>query len=121
MHRISDEIRYKLLSYLELHPQASQRELARHLGVSLGKTNYCLRAVIVKGLVKMRNFRDSHNKLAYTYFLTRSGFDEKVEITSRFLRQKIEEFDALSGEIERLTAELNQIRQPSRERDVSMS
>jgi MarR family transcriptional regulator, temperature-dependent positive regulator of motility len=111
MHEISDEIRYRLLGYLEQHPEASQRELAKNLGVSLGKVNYCLRALIARGLVKMRNFRDSHNKLAYAYLLTPDGIDAKIEIISRFLRLKVEEYDTLSAEIDRLTAELKEIRQ----------
>src|SRR5258706_293999 len=67
---VTDEIRYQLLRYLEENPEASQRELARHLGVSVGKVNYCLRALIEKGWLKMRNFRNSKNKLAYAYAVT---------------------------------------------------
>ena len=78
MHLVTDEVRYRLLRYLEEHPQASQRELALHLGVSVGKINYCLRALIEKGLVKMRNFRGSEKKLPYAYILTPKGIDEKV-------------------------------------------
>jgi EPS-associated MarR family transcriptional regulator len=107
---IADEIRYRLLRYFEQHPHASQRELARELGVSVGKVNYCLRALIKQGWVKMRNFRGSTNKLAYTYVLTPKGIDEKVSVTSRFLRRKIAEYDALSEEIARLTSELEEVR-----------
>lgn len=108
-HPVTDEIRYRLLRYLEGHPRASQRELAQHLGVSVGKINYCLRALIVKGLVKMRNFRSSKKKLAYTYILTPKGIDEKVNVTYRFLRRKVAEYDSISAEIERLTRELAEI------------
>jgi len=102
----SDEIRYRLLRYLDDHPEASQRELAHHLGVSVGKINYCIRALISRGWVKMRNFRGSKNKLAYAYVLTPKGLDEKISVTSQFLRRKIAEYDAVSDEIERLRREL---------------
>jgi EPS-associated MarR family transcriptional regulator len=111
---IADEIRYRLLRYFEEHPNASQRELARELGVSVGKVNYCLRALIKQGWVKMQNFRGSTNKLAYTYVLTPKGIEEKVSVTSRFLRRRIAEYDALSEEIERLTRELNEVDAKSR-------
>src|SRR5438093_6680237 len=105
-HSVTDEVRYRMLRYLEEHPKASQRELAQHLGVSVGKVNYCLRALIRKGLVKMRNFSGSSRKLAYAYYLTPKGIDEKVNVTYRFLRIKTAEYDAISAEIERLTNEL---------------
>lgn len=111
---IADEIRYRLLRYFEQHPHASQRELARELGVSVGKVNYCLRALIKQGWLKMRNFRGSANKLAYTYVLTPKGLEEKVSVTARFLRRKIAEYDALSEEIERLTRELDEVDAESR-------
>src|SRR5664279_2310344 len=82
---VEDEMRYRLLRYFEQHPHASQRELARELGISVGKVNYCLRALIQRGWVKMRNFRDSTNKLAYTYTLTSKGIEERVSVASRFL------------------------------------
>jgi EPS-associated MarR family transcriptional regulator len=105
-HSVTDEVRYRMLRYLEEHPNASQRELAQHLGVSVGKVNYCLKALITKGLVKMRNFQGSKRKLAYAYYLTRQGIEEKVNVTYRFLRLKTAEYDAISAEIERLTNEL---------------
>ena len=105
---VEDEMRYRLLRYFEQHPNASQRELARELGISVGKVNYCLRALIQRGWVKMRNFRDSTNKLAYTYTLTSKGIEERVSVASRFLRRKLAEYDALSQEIERLTQDLRE-------------
>src|SRR5260370_20005780 len=105
-HAISEEIRYRLLRYLGDHPDASQRELADYLGVSVGKINYCVRALIAKGLVKMRNFRGSKKKLAYAYVLTPKGIEEKVNVTSLFLKRKLAEYDAIAEEIERLTREL---------------
>jgi MarR family transcriptional regulator, temperature-dependent positive regulator of motility len=106
IHPITDEVRYRILRYLDEHPQASQRELARELGVSLGKVNYCLRAFIERGWVKMRNFRKSSRKLSYTYILTPKGIEQKVSTTSAFLRRKIAEYEMLSVEIERLSREL---------------
>jgi EPS-associated MarR family transcriptional regulator len=105
-HTISDESRYRLLRFLEEHPEASQRELARHLGVSVGKVNYCLRALIEKGLLKVRNFRNSKNKITYAYHLTPMGIEEKVNVTYAFLRRKMAEYDAVSAEVERLSREV---------------
>lgn len=106
MTLISDEIRYRLLSHLSEHPEASQRELAKLLGVSLGKVNYCLRALIEKGLLKMHDFHHSNKKLSYAYNLTPKGIEEKVNVTHRFLRRKIAEYDMLSAEIERFSREI---------------
>ena len=106
-HSISDEVRYRLLSYLNECPEASQRDLARHLGMSVGKVNYCLRALIAKGLLKMRNFRKSSTKGAYAYVLTPQGLEEKVNVTFRFLIRKIEEYEVMAAEIERLRREVN--------------
>lgn len=111
----ADEIRYRLLSYLARKPEATQRELARELGVSVGKINYCLRALLEKGLVKMRNFKNSRKKLAYAYILTPSGLEEKASITFRFLRGKIAEYQELSKEIERLKAEVERADGPPSE------
>lgn len=103
---ISDEVRYRILKYISENPNASQRELARELGVSVGKVNYCLRALIGKGLLKMRNFQNNQNKSAYLYILTPKGIEEKIKVTYDFLRRKISEHDLLSKEIELLSAEV---------------
>lgn len=83
----------------------SQRELASSLGVSLGKTNYCLRALISKGLVKAENYRKSSNKLAYLYLLTPAGVAAKTALTRQFLAHKVAEYEALRLEIEGLERE----------------
>ena len=88
---LSREIRYRLLKYLEAHPEATQREVARELGMSLGKVNYCVKALISKGWIKARNFRNSKNRAAYFYILTRKGIEEKVNVTGAFLRRKVAE------------------------------
>ena len=105
-HQLDDETRYRLLSYLAANPEASQRELAQGLGVSVGKINYCVHALLERGLVKIRNFRNSRKKSAYAYILTPSGMEEKASVTYRFLRRKMAEYDALSKEIERLSQEV---------------
>ncbi len=106
MSQVNQEIHLKLLHYLEEHPQVSQRELAEHLGVSLGKANYCLKALLQRGLVKARNFKNSANKRAYLYLLTPKGIEAKAQISVRFLQRKLEEYEALRVEIEQLRIEL---------------
>ena len=102
---LTDEYRYKLLQLLEANPQASQRELASALGISLGKANYCLNALIERGLVKARNFTNNQNKRAYMYYLTPRGMQEKGRVTVRFFRQRMAEYEALRREIETLRRE----------------
>ncbi|MGQ0800766.1 MAG: MarR family EPS-associated transcriptional regulator [Pseudomarimonas sp.] len=106
---MDDELRFQLLRLLTDNPDLSQRELARRLGLSLGKTNYCLRALVDKGLVKVKNFRTSQNKLAYAYVLTSSGGMAKVKAAADFLRRKQLEFVKLEREIEELRAEVGRI------------
>jgi len=102
---LSDEIRYHILRELERDPQLSQRKLAKNLGVSVGKTNFCLRALVDKGLVKVQNFRRSGNKLAYAYQLTPRGIADKARMTRLFLRIKLREYESLQSEIEELRRE----------------
>jgi EPS-associated MarR family transcriptional regulator len=103
---IDDTVRYRLLTLLEGHPELSQRELAAKLGISLGKTNYCLKALIDRGLVKVQNFQNSRKKAAYLYKLTPAGMTEKIQVTRRFLATKLKEHEQLTDEIERLRAEV---------------
>lgn len=84
----------------------TQRELAERLGISVSGLNYCLKALMEKGLVKMKNFTNSKNKFGYVYVLTPSGMAEKAAITHRFLQRKIAEYEALKLEIEALTSEV---------------
>lgn len=102
----NEEVALRLMRILQACPEASQRELARQLGISLGRLNYCLRALVDKGFVKLENFGNSQNKLGYVYLLTPQGIAEKVALTSRFLKRKMEEYDALKVEIEALKAEV---------------
>ena len=85
----------------------SQRDLARALDISLGKVNYCLQALIGRGLVKANNFKNSHNKKAYIYLLTRRGITEKARVTVRFLQHKMTEYENLQRQIEILKREVN--------------
>lgn len=101
-----EEAHYKLLRLIESRPDASQRELAQAMGVSLGKVNYCVNALIEKGWVKARNFRNSHNKLAYAYLLTPRGVEQKATITLHFLQRKVEEYESLKREIADLRREV---------------
>lgn len=103
---------YRILRLIEDRPEISQRELARVLGVSLGKTHYLLKALLEKGLVKADNFRRSDNKLAYAYLLTPSGITAKLELTRAFLRHKESEYEAARAEIERLREELGSAARP---------
>lgn len=110
-HTLSLEDRYRLLKELSGQPRATQRDLARALGVSLGKLNYCLRALIEKGLVKARSFRDSDRKLAYAYVLTPRGIEERLQTTHAFLNMKMAEYDSISAQIHELVSELEASRQ----------
>lgn len=102
---LSDEIHYQLLKMLKQNPNLTQRELAHELGISLGKTNYCLKAVIERGWVKVGNFKRSTSKMNYAYFLTPKGVEEKARMTVRFLKRKQREYDQLVKELEELRKE----------------
>lgn len=104
--RLNDEAHLKLLRLLEANPRMAQRELADALGISVGKANYCLKALLEKGLIKVSNFRRSDNKLAYAYLLTPAGVSTKATLTVRFLRRKTAEYEALKQEIEALEWEV---------------
>ena len=102
---LDETTHYTLLKTLEENPGLSQRDLAKKLGVSLGKVNFCLKALVEKGSLKINNFRNSDNKLAYAYLLTPRGMEEKARITVRFLKRKVQEYERLRAEIEDLTRE----------------
>mgnify|MGYP003341369444 CR=1 FL=1 len=102
----------KLLRYLEANPEANQRELAEHLGVSLGKVNYCLKALINKGQLKASNFVNNKNKRQYLYLLTPQGIEAKARITVSFLNRKMQEYENLKTEIRELQAEVRENGRP---------
>jgi len=103
---LNEELRYKLLRLLAEEPQISQRDLACRLGISVGKANYCLSALVEKGLVKINNFRKANNKLAYVYMLTPGVIEAKAQITVSFLQRKMIEHGALQEEIKALRREV---------------
>jgi len=103
---MTDDQRLRLLRLLTDQPALSQRELSRELGLSLGKTHYCLRALIDKGWIKVGNFRNSQNKLAYAYVLTASGMRAKLDATAAFLQRKRVEYARLEQEIAELRAQV---------------
>lgn len=102
---MTDSSLLSVLRLLHSSPRRSQREVARELGMSLGKAHYLLQALLSKGFVKVQNFRSSANKRGYAYLLTQDGIAAKADLTRQFLARKIEEYDALRIEIERLRAE----------------
>ncbi|CAN5923533.1 MarR family EPS-associated transcriptional regulator [soil metagenome] len=102
----SEPVLLDVIRLIAASPRFSQRKLALTLGVSLGKANYCIRALIEKGFVKAENYRSSGNKLGYVYLLTPSGIAAKAELTRYFLALKVGEFEALRLEIEQLRKEI---------------
>lgn len=101
-----EDLNFRVLKVLQDKPDISQRELVNQLGTSHGKMNYCLNALIEKGLVKLENFQNSQHKFKYAYLLTPAGIAEKAKLTNRFLKRKIAEYEALRAEIAALQAEL---------------
>jgi len=106
MSNPQEENHLKVMRLLVEEPRMSQRELAAALGMSLGKTNYCLKALMGKGLIKVNNFRSHKNKLAYAYLLTPQGISEKANLTAEFLRRKLDEYERLKDEIQMLKREV---------------
>ncbi len=105
---LDETTHYGLLKTLEENPGLSQRDLAKRLGVSLGKVNFCLNALVEKGSLKINNFRNSDNKLAYAYLLTPSGVEQKARMTVQFLKYKVQEYERLKKEIAELQHEAEQ-------------
>jgi EPS-associated MarR family transcriptional regulator len=105
---LHEESHLKVLRLLESNPHMSQRDLSEALGVSLGKTNYCIKALLDKGLIKMQNFRNNKNKLAYVYLLTPLGVEQKARMTVEFLQIKVWEYERLCTEIAELKREAEQ-------------
>jgi EPS-associated MarR family transcriptional regulator len=104
---LTDEYRYRILKLLEAEPHASQRRIADELGISLGRVNYCVNALISKGLLKVNNFRNNANKRAYLYLLTPKGIEEKARVTLHFLKRKLSEYEALEKELSELRREVD--------------
>lgn len=107
----NEDIRYRVLRMLSEEPELSQRQIAERLGISLGAVNYCLRAFISAGLVKLSRFHESSDKRRYAYLLTPSGLGEKAMLTGQFLSRKIREQAELAAEIDAIRQELQSDRQ----------
>jgi EPS-associated MarR family transcriptional regulator len=105
---MNEDTHFRVLKVIETNPQITQRELANELGISLGKANYCLKSLAQKGWIKASNFKNSNNKLAYAYLLTPIGIEEKARMTVRFLRRKMNEYEALKLEISQLKKDVSQ-------------
>jgi EPS-associated MarR family transcriptional regulator len=103
---MTTESHLKILKHIESNPHISQRQLAEELGVSVGKINYCVQALITKGLVKAGNFKRSASKLNYLYILTPTGIEEKTRLTASFLKRKIIEHEKITREIEQLKLDM---------------
>jgi EPS-associated MarR family transcriptional regulator len=110
---VSEDTRFRVLRLIEENPRATQREIASALGLSLGGVNYCLKALIGKGLLKIQNFRNSGNKLGYLYLLTPEGIAEKSYLTEAFLRRKMAEYEALRKEIEAVRSSIESANIPN--------
>ena len=93
---------FNLLRKIENNPETSQRELASQLGFSLGKLNYCLKALKEKGFIKIKNFKKNKNKINYIYIITPQGFSEKAKLTINFMKRKMQEYDELKIELEKM-------------------
>lgn len=101
-----------LMRAIDANPQITQRELSTHLGLSLGKINFLVRAMFEKGFLKADNFKNSKNKIAYLYYLTPRGLEEKTKITYRYMKRKMAEYEKLQEEIRQLQKEVNNEHSP---------
>ena len=104
--KLQEDTNFRLMQLLHDNPHLSQREMAKALGISFGAINYCLKALIEKGLIKIHNFSQNQNKFGYSYLLTPGGISEKAMLTSHFLKRKLEEYEQLKAEIKALKLEL---------------
>ena len=104
--QLQEDTYFRVLRLLQDNPDLTQREIAKKLGLSTSGLNYCLNALIDKGWVKVQNFSQSKNKFGYIYVLTPQGISEKISLTSRFLKRKLNEYETLKSEIEGLQVEI---------------
>ena len=104
--QLQEDTHFRVLRMLQENPDLTQREIAARLGLSTSGLNYCLRALIDKGWVKVQNFSQSKNKFGYIYVLTPLGISQKLSLTGSFLKRKMKEYEALKAEIEGLSSEL---------------
>ena len=100
-----EDVHFRVLRLLERRPDASQREIAEELGVSLGAVNFCVKALIDKGHIKLANFKASKNKLGYVYVLTPEGIAHRAKLAAGFIKRKMAEFEAIQAELDQLRGE----------------
>ena len=99
------EIRYKILKLLSVHPNLSQRDMAKRMSISLGKTNYVLTELANKGIIKIKRFKSAPSKVPYSYMLTPHGLEEKTKTTLKFLKRKLAEYEEIKHQIKEITKE----------------
>ena len=104
----SEDVHFRVLRFLERCPDASQREIAEELEVSLGAINFCVKALLGKGHIKLANFRASKNKLGYVYVLTPEGIAHRAQLAAGYIKRKLVEFEAIQAELEQLSAEFSE-------------
>jgi EPS-associated MarR family transcriptional regulator len=102
-------VHFRILRLIEKRPEASQREIAKELDISLGAVNYCVRALLDKGHVKLANFKASKNKLGYVYVLTPEGIAHRAGLAAQFIERKMAEYDAIKAELEQLQDEFEAV------------
>ena len=107
-HAYEQEIHYRLLKVLSQDPQLGQRDMAKRMGISLGKVNYCISELAAKGWIKITRFRSAKNKIPYTYLLTPKGLEEKGKLTLRFLKRKLSEYEEIKKQIRELHYEVEE-------------
>ncbi len=117
---LQEDTTYRVLRMLQANPDLTQREIAQQLGMSTSGLNYCLKALIAKGLVKVGNYSQSKNKFGYIYMLTPHGLATKVALTGQFLQRKLAEYQALQVEITALRAEVGIQQPPEQEEGESL-
>ena len=100
-NKLDNQDHFNIMRKIQKQPKTSQRNLAEQLGFSLGKLNYCLKALQQKGLIKIKNFQKNTNKVNYIYVLTPKGFNEKTKLTVNFMKRKIKEYEELKGELKK--------------------
>ncbi|MBU2999834.1 MarR family EPS-associated transcriptional regulator [Roseovarius nubinhibens] len=105
--QLQEDMHFRILRLLQENPEMSQRDLAKAVGVSVGRMNYVLSALVDKGLVKFGNFTAAKDKRRYAYVLTPTGLARKSALTRAFLARKVAEYEALKQEIEALSSEMN--------------
>ena len=99
------EVRYRILKILSTEPHISQREMARRMGISLGKTNYVLSVLAEKGIIKIKRLKNAHQKIPYVYHLTSRGLEQKAKITARFLKRRLSEYEEIKSQIKEIASE----------------